>query len=113
MGVAPELAHLTGSRSVNPSARAHSWAKASRIFSVNDGTGERYRLFQLREGQPSPALVEILPVLRRKLSNWQIALWFTSPNAWVGGWRRPIDVPTESPDIAIDAARHEVGEQIL
>ena len=47
---APELARLTGSRSVNPSARAHSWAKANRIFSVNDGTGERYPLFQLREG---------------------------------------------------------------
>jgi hypothetical protein len=110
---APELARLTGSRSVNPSARAHSWAKANRIFSVNDGTGERYPLFQLREGQPSPALAEILPVLRRKLSNWQIALWFTSPNAWVGGWRRPIDVLTDSPDIVIDAARHEVGKQVL
>jgi hypothetical protein len=110
---APELARLTGSKSVNPSARAHSWVKADRIFSVNDGTAERYPLFQLREGQPLPQLVEILPILKRKLSNWQIALWFTAPNAWVGDWRRPIDVLTENPDLVIGAARHEVGEHVL
>lgn len=110
---APELARLTGSKSANLSARAHSWVKANRIFSVNDGTAGRYPLFQLREGQPLPQLAEILPMLRRKLSNWQIALWFTAPNAWVGGWRRPIDVLTESPDIVLDAARHEVGEHVL
>ena len=110
---APELARLTGSRSINPSARAHSWVKANRIFSVNDGTGERYPLFQIQEGQPLPQLTEILPILKRKLSNWQIAMWFTAPNAWVGGWRRPIDVLTESPDVVIDAARHEVGEHVL
>jgi hypothetical protein len=87
--------------------------KANRIFSVNDGTAERYPLFQLREGQPLPQLAEILPMLRRKLSNWQIALWFTTPNAWVGGWRRPIDVLTESPSLVLDAAQHEVGEHVL
>ncbi|MEA2927022.1 MAG: hypothetical protein QOD25_4144 [Alphaproteobacteria bacterium] len=53
---APELARLTGSQSINPSARAHSWVKANRIFSVKDGAGERYPLFQLREGQPLPQL---------------------------------------------------------
>ena len=110
---APELARLTGSQSINPSARAHSWVKANRIFSVNDGTGERYPLFQLREGQPLPQLAEILPLLKQKLTNWQIALWFTSPNAWVGGWRRPIDALTEAPDVVIEAARHEVGEHVL
>jgi hypothetical protein len=110
---APELARLTGSQSINPSARAHSWVKANRIFSVNDGTGERYPLFQLREGQPLPQFAEILPLLKRKLTNWQIALWFTSPNAWVGGWRRPIDALIGSPDVVIEAARHEVGEHVL
>jgi len=110
---APELAKLTGSHSINPSARAHSWVKANRIFSVNDGTGERYPLFQLREGQPLPQLAEILPLLKRKLTNWQIALWFTAPNAWVGGWRRPVDALTEAPEVVIDAACHEVGEHVL
>ena len=110
---APELARLTGSRSVNPSARAHSWVKANRIFSVHDGAGERYPLFQLREGRPLPQLAAILPLLKRKLTSWQIALWFTSPNAWVGGWRRPIDALAEGPDVVIEAARHEVGEHVL
>ena len=110
---APELAKLTGSRATNPSARAHSWVKANRIFSVNDGASERFPLFQLREGQPFPQLTEILPLLKRKLTNWQIALWLTSPNAWVGSWRRPIDVLAENPDVVVEAARHEVGERIL
>lgn len=110
---APELAKLTGSRAANPSARAHSWVKAHRIFSVNDGTSERFPLFQLREGRPLPQLAVILPMLEQKLTNWQIAFWLTSPNAWVGGWRRPIDVLVESPDVAVAAARHEVGARAL
>ena len=110
---APELAKLTGSHATNPSARAHSWVKANRIFSVNDGASERFPLFQLREGQPFPQLTEILLLLKRKLTNWQIALWLTSPNAWVGSWRRPIDVLAESPDTVVKAARHEVGERVL
>ena len=52
---APELARLTGSRSINPSARAHSWVRANRIFSVNDGTGERRRAMRRGRLAPAPA----------------------------------------------------------
>jgi hypothetical protein len=110
---APELSRLTGSRSANPSARAHSWVKSNRIFAINDGTCERYPLFQLREGQPIPQVGDILSILKPRLSNWQIALWFASPNAWVGDWRRPIDVLADHPQVVVDAARHEVAEHEL
>lgn len=110
---APKLAELTGSKAKNPSARAHSWAKAGRIFSVNDGAAERFPLFQFLEDKPLPAMAEILEILRSRLSNWQIALWLTTPNAWVGEWRTPISVLTKQPEIVIDAARHEVAEKVL
>ena len=56
-----ELANLTGSRARNAAARAYDWAKAGRIFGVNDGRETRYPLFQLKDGKPVPVtiLVEV------------------------------------------------------
>ena len=108
---APELAIFTASKAKNQSARAHDWVKAGRIFSVNDGAAERYPTFQIREGQPIPQLAEILKVLSGKLSSWQIAFWFTSPNAWTGSWRMPADILASEPGKVLEAARHEVAVQ--
>jgi hypothetical protein len=58
-------------------------------------------------------MADILPILRRKLSNWQIAMWFVAPNAWTGEWHRPIDLLLDHLDLVIAAARHEIGEQAL
>ena len=106
---APELASLTGSET----AHVHDWAKARRIFSVNDGAVERYPFFQIREGQPIPQLVDVLKLLSAKLSAWQIAFWFTVPNAWTGSWRVPADILVSEPKQVLEAARHEVADQIL
>ncbi len=108
---APELAHFTGSKAKNQSARAHDWVKAGRIFSVNDGASDRYPLFQLREGQPIPVLADILKVLTPKLSNWQVAFWLTSPNAWTGSWRSPVEILASEPENVLEAARHEVADK--
>jgi hypothetical protein len=110
---APELAELTGSKAKNPSSRAHSWAKAGAIFSVHDGSGERFPLFQVHEGKPLPQIAELLLILRPKLSNWQVALWLTTPNAWVGDWRTPLSLLGSAPEVVIDAARHEVAEKVF
>jgi hypothetical protein len=110
---APELAELTGSKAKNPSSRAHSWSKAGRIFSVSDGASERFPLFQIQEDKPLSQIAEILSILRPRLSNWQIALWLTTPNAWVGEWRTPISLLAKQPDVVIEAARHEVAEKVF
>jgi len=110
---APELARLTGSQATNPSARAYDWSKAGRIFSVRDGTGERFPLFQLRDGQPISEVAKVLKILRPKLSDWQIAFWFTSPNAWTGDWRVPVELLTNEPEKVLEAAQHEVAEQVF
>jgi hypothetical protein len=112
---APELAELTGSGSVNRSSRAHTWSSKGLIFSVSDGSSERYPLFQLTSDgiRPRPVIKAALDILRPKLSDWQVAIWFTSPNAWLGDWRCPIDLLEGDTDAVVEAARHEVAEQVL
>ena len=112
---APELAELTGSGSRNPSSRAHEWMRAGKIFAVHDGRSARYPLFQIDEkgGMPRPEIRDAIAHLREQLSDWQIGLWFVTANAWTGDWRRPIDLLGREAERVIDAARHEVAEQIL
>jgi hypothetical protein len=109
---APELAEITGSRSKNPSSRAHEWLRAGKIFSVNDGGVARYPLFQLDpvEGKPLPEIQEALAYLRERLSDWQIAMWFTTPNTMAGNWRRPIDLLGSESAQVVKAAAFEVAE---
>ena len=112
---APELAELTGSRSRNPSSQVHEWMRAGKIFAVHDGHSARYPLFQIdqTEGKPRPEIRDVLAHLREQMSGWQIALWFVTANAWTGDWRCPIDLLGHEPERVVDAARHEVAEQIL
>lgn len=105
---APELANLTNSRAANRSARAHDWVKAGKVFSVNDGTVERFPVFQLREGAPSPVIGKVLGVLRGQLTPWQIAVWLTTPNAEFAEWQAPLDRLDAEPDAVVAAARREV-----
>ncbi|MCB8877798.1 hypothetical protein [Acidisoma silvae] len=112
---APELAELTGSKSKNPSSRAHEWLRAGKIFAINDGAVVRYPLFQLdlTEGKPRPEIQKVLAYLREKLSDWQIAMWFTTPNTMAGNWRRPIELLNSEIDQVVKAAEFEVAETVL
>jgi hypothetical protein len=112
---APELAELTGSKSKNPSSRAHEWLRAGKIFAVNDGAVVRYPLFQLdlTEGKPRPEIQKVLAYLRERLSDWQIAMWFTTPNTMAGNWRRPIELLGSEVDQVVKAAEFEVAETVL
>lgn len=112
---APELAELTGSRSRNPSSRAHEWLRAGKMFAVYDGRLARYPLFQIDQmnGTPRPQIKDAIAYLRKQLSDWQIAFWFVTANAWTGDWRCPVDLLETEPERVVEAARHEVEEQVL
>jgi len=107
---APELARVTGSRAGNPSARAYAWRKAGRIFSVNDGTAERFPLFQIKDRQPRPILTDVLSKLGEKLSFWELALWFTTPHPDLANWRRPVDLLERNPKAVAQAAASTASE---
>jgi hypothetical protein len=84
-----------------------------RLFSVNDGSTERYPVFQMRGDEPIPEIEIILGLLRPKFSDWEIAMWFTAPNTWLGDWRTPADVLELQPTKVVDAARHATAEQVF
>jgi hypothetical protein len=63
------------------------------------------------EGREHPAVGEALRWLRSDphTTDWQAALWFTTPTSWLGG-RRPVDVLDDDPDAVVEAARREVSD---
>jgi hypothetical protein len=108
-----ELASLTGSQARNAAARAYDWARAGRIFGVHDGHETRYPLFQLKDGRPIPQLAAILRALRaRGSSDWEIALWFTTPNANLGHWEIPAQALARTPDAVARAAASQAEEVV-
>ncbi len=78
------------------------WKAAQRIFSVTAGDVEQFPLFQFDEGQPVGAMHDIL-ALFTGLTEWQVALWFYAPNAWLGG-APPMDLLQVDPEAVIAAA---------
>jgi len=109
---APELARLTGSLAGNPSARAYAWRKAGRIFSVNDGTAERFPLFQIEHRQPRPVIADVLRKLGEKMSRWELALWFTTPHPDLANWQRPVDLLDKNPKAVAQAATSSAAEVV-
>jgi hypothetical protein len=103
-----ELAELRQAQTANASAEPRRWLKEGRIFEVPAvGGGRRYPGFQFDvSGRPLPDLRPVLEVLRDVLAGWELALWFTGPNATLDG-ARPVDRLTRSPSEVVDAAEHE------
>jgi hypothetical protein len=108
-----EVADAAGSRAGNRASLASRWRDEGRVFAVRVGDGQLYPAFQLGDdGRPLDAIREALAQLRPAgLSDWQLALWFTTPTGWLGG-RRPVDLLDEEPAAVAAAAEREVGELV-
>jgi hypothetical protein len=101
----PDIHKLSGSKSDNRAATAHRWKRDGRIFALTVKGEDRYPAFQLQDGQPRPVIADILAVLSKHMSPWQIALWFVSGNGWLSD--RPPVACLDDPEAVIAAARHE------
>lgn len=108
-----EFGALTGdqigeehSKAQNRHALAARWRKEGRIFGVPYRGQTLYPAFQFDAlaGAVKPPIREALGQLPRdRMSEWEIALWWTAANGWLGG-RRPVDVLDEDPDSVVGAA---------
>ena len=108
-----EFAEVTGSKARNTASRAHDWTKAGRIFGLHDGHGLRYPLFQIKEGRPIGEVAEVLTALRsREFSDWEIAVWFSTPNAELGDWETPASALAHDPRGVARAAENKAEEPV-
>jgi hypothetical protein len=108
-----EFGALTGgqiaderSRAANRHALAARWRKEGKVFGVSYRGQTLYPGFQFdQDGRVRPAVAEVLKALPRdKMSDWEVALWWTTANGWLGG-RRPVDLLDRDHTPLIVAAR--------
>jgi small subunit ribosomal protein S3 len=108
-----DIGDIAGSKASNRAALAHKWKSDRRVFSVVHGSGTYFPGFQFTpEGQPLRVIADILAVLGHIRSDWELALWFTASNGWLGG-QRPVDLLLTSPDRVVDAARREAEDRVF
>lgn len=106
---AAELGEWATPGAANPHQYASRLRKANRVFSVPFEGRTLFLGFQFDEnGRPFPVLAEVLASLRRRFgdSDWSIASWLTSPNPYLPGKARPVDLlPTDSDALTVAARR--------
>jgi hypothetical protein len=82
------------------------------VFVVPAADGERMPGFQFDErGVPRPVIADVLRWFADRLATWELALWFTGSNVWVGG-ERPVDALDSDPELVVQAAAH-LAEELL
>ncbi len=108
-----EFGALTGeqvaeerSKAKNRHALAARWRKEARLFGVDYRGQILYPEFQFDDvGETRPVVKRVLAELPRdRMSDWEVALWWTAENGWLDG-RRPVDLLDEAPEEIVEAAR--------
>lgn len=100
-----DVADAAGSHAQNRSAMADEWRAHRQVFTVEAGGQARFPGFQFdTHGRPRPVIAQILQVFGDRLAGWELALWFTGNNDWLGGLR-PVDALSSDAELVLDAAR--------
>lgn len=100
------------SRAANRHALAARWRKEGKLFGVPYRGQTLYPAFQFDdEGRLRPVIAQALTALPRdRMSEWEVALWWTSGNGTLGG-HRPVDLIDDQPEAVLAAARR-LGEPL-
>ena len=89
------------------------WKRNGLVFTVNHQGRTVYPAYQFdKDGRPRPVVADVLATLGQQGRGWQLALWFTSANGWLGG-RRPVDVLDTDPAAISEAARREAFDLVF
>lgn len=98
-----EVRAASGLNPRNRSEPASRWKREGRLFAVRRSGVDHYPAFQFADGAPRPVIKEILAVLPKEMTGWQIAMWFASGNGWLDG-AEPQERLSDA-DAVVDAAR--------
>jgi hypothetical protein len=109
---AADVARLAGATATDPARLIQDWLQQRRVFVVPAADGERLPGFQFDErGVPRPVIADVLRWFPDRLPTWELALWFTGSNVWVGD-QRPVDALDSAPELVVQAAAH-LAEELL
>lgn len=112
MLTAAQVHTISGSSAQNTSARASRLRKEGRIFCIDADGATLFPGFQFDDrGRPREVIAQVLAAFGPKLRGWELALWFTSANVWLGD-ARPVDKLEDAPDEVVQAAAR-LAEEIL
>lgn len=92
----------------NKHALANRWRNEGKIFAVEQRGMRLYPGFQFDSDSwsPKPIVGNVLSALPTKgMSSWEIALWWTAANGWLGS-QRPVDLIDSDEKAILSAARH-------
>ena len=108
-----EVADAALSKASNRASLANRWRDERKVFAIRLGTSSSIQHSSLTAmvGLSRWSVKCWRSSMRRLSWDWQIALWFTSPNGSLGG-RRPVDLLVDEPDLVLEVAEHEVGELV-
>ncbi|MDC9589373.1 hypothetical protein PSI23_08570 [Xenorhabdus sp. XENO-10] len=102
-----ELSQSAGFSLLNPSATPNRWKKAKKIFALSVKGKDLYPQYALDEGGlPIPIIKNIIEVFDGKKTCWGMAIWFSTPNSWLGE-EKPKDVLINRPNDVLNAAKQE------
>lgn len=99
-----DIHERAGAHSKNVSQMANAWKRQGRIFAVPHCGRDIYPAFQFQDGQPHPAVAQVLTSLPESMTAWQTAFWFVTGNGWLNG-AAPKDALDRTADVVAAAAR--------
>lgn len=80
-----DLTELAGHSAKNSSATANRWRNTRKIFGLTTADGVLYPAFQFTQTEPHPSIAAVLGILPTRMTSWEIAFWFASPNPFLDG----------------------------
>ena len=108
-----EIHRLNGSTAENQAALASNWRNKKRIFSIDHKGKIYYPKFQFDDhGKPRKVIAEIIKIFDEDNPGWQLALWFTTPNAVLEG-KKPVELIESNPEDIIKAIKEEVDPTLF
>lgn len=112
MLTATQVHAISGSSAQNTSARASRLRTEGRIFCIDADGATLFPGFQFDDrGRPREVIAQVIAAFGSKLRGWELALWFTSANVWLGD-ARPVDKLEDAPDEVVQAAAR-LAQEIL
>ncbi len=102
-----DINQINGSTATNKAALASGWRSKGKIFAIDYRGKQLYPAFQFdNQGKPRKVMAKVIKLFDEENKGWQLALWFTNPNAVLNG-KMPVEIIASQPESIVDAVKEE------